>query len=230
MEKLQQITYQNQSIFIYENPEWFTTTTDSVLLSEFISVHLRDQKIIDLGSGVGIIPLLLAFQTKAQIYGLEIQRDVLELSKKSVKINHLEDQIHLIEGDIKESMKYFKPESFDIVLSNPPYFPYNEDKVTNEDLHKKYARHEITITFEQLIMQVQKLLKPKGRFYMIHRTSRFIEILEVLKQYQLEPKKIQLIYHNQEKESELFLLEASKYGKKELRILPPLFIEERKEL
>ncbi len=228
MEVLHQFRHQNKTIQIYENKEWFITTTDSVLLSDFIEIHLKDKKILDIGSGVGTIPLLLSLRTKAKIYGIEIQEDVYQLSLKSVKLNQLEDQIHLFRGDIRKD-SFFEPECFDLVVSNPPYFPYHTEKVTNVEKHKKYARHEVTLTFEELVKQVKKLLKEHGRFVFIHRTDRLIDVLEILEKYGFEPKRLQFIYDNPCKKSELFLLEATKYGKRELKILPPLFIKERKE-
>lgn len=227
MEVLRHITNQGNGIKIYEDTDWFSTTTDSVILSEFAHVKLKDKRILDLGSGVGTIPLLLALQTNAKIDGVEIQQDVFNLSQKSILENHLEHQIHLHCLDIKEAPTFFGKESFDLIVSNPPYFTNRNKKVMNLDKHKQYARHEVAITFEQLVKVAKELLKDHGRFVFIHRTERCIEILETLKKYQMEPKRLQFVYYSKESSSKLFLLEVTKYGKKELKILPPLYINER---
>ena len=171
------IPTEKKTVQIYENPAWFTTTTDSVLLCDFVQIHLRDKKILDIGSGLGTIPLLLSLKTTAKIYGIEIQEDVYRLSFMSVQKNKLEKQIQLFQGDIR-STTVFSDESFDLIVSNPPYFPYQEEKVTNLDEHKKYARHEVSLSFEELVVQVKKLLKDHGRFIFIHK--RELKILPPL--------------------------------------------------
>lgn len=229
MEKLEPIDFQGKTVQIYKNTDWFTTTTDSVILCDFIKIHLKDKKILDLGSGIGTIPLLLSLKTNIEITGVEIQEDVYNLSKKSVSYNHLEDKIHLINCDMKCLDKVIEKETFDIVVSNPPYFPYQEEKVLSHDIHKKYARCEIAITLQELFETAKKMLKDNGRFIFIYRTDRLLDVLEALKLYQFEAKKIQFVFHSRESVSKLFLLEATKYGKRELKILPPLYINERKE-
>ena len=226
MEVLREIYFQDQKRKIYENPNWFSTTTDSVLLCKFVSLKLKDKRILDLGSGVGTIPLLLSLKTSAKIDGIEIQTDVCEFAKKSIMLNQLDNQINIINDDIKNVPFLFKENTFDIVISNPPYFIYQEEKVTNLDIHKKYARHEIAITLEQLLYVAKKVLKDNGRLVLIYRTERLLDMFEILKKIGFEPKRLQFIYHRKKSISKLFLIEATKYGKRELKILPPLFIEE----
>ena len=227
MEKVEEIRYQKQIIQMYGNTKWFSTTTDSVLLCDFASLHLRDKKILDLGSGIGTIPLLLSLKTKAEITGIEIQEDVNALAEKSVLANHKEAQIHLFNKDMKQASTFLPTESFDVVLSNPPYFPYQEEKVTNLDSHQKYARHEVAITLEELIQVAKQMLKDHGRFIFIYRTERLLDVFETLHRMKMEIKKIQFVYHSRTSASKLFLIEATIYGKRELKILPPLYIDER---
>ena len=229
MEVLRVIDFHDKKIKIYENTDWFSTTTDSVLLSDFVSLQLKDQKILDLGSGVGTIPLLLSCKTKAQIYGIEIQEDVHDLARKNIQLNHLEEQIKLFHGDMNNISILSLEEKCDVVISNPPYFPYDEDKITNLDIHKKYARHEVTITLTQLLQVAKRFLKDHGRLVLIYRTERLLDVLEELKKQGFEPKRLQFIHHSRNSISKLFLIEAKKYGKRELKILKPLYILERKE-
>ncbi len=212
---------------IVQNSDWFAFSLDSILLAQFVTIRLADKEILDLCTGNAPIPLVLSTKTKAHITGVEIQKDVYDLALKSVKLNHKEDQITLLERDLKKLNEDFSIDTFDVITMNPPYFKASADSVVNEDKHKIIARHEVAMTLEDSLPVIFGLLKNNGHFAMVHRTERFVEILELLKKYHLEPKRIQFIYANEQSESQLFLIEASKNGKSGVKLLPPLYVHEK---
>lgn len=227
MEQLNDLLgYQNRKI--YQNNEWFSFSLDSVLLANFVTIQPSYQKILDIGCGTAPIPLILSLRAHAKITGVEMQEDVASLAKKSIQYNHLENQIQIICDDIKHYTKQKESDSFDVIVSNPPYFKVsnNFDYVLNDDYHKTLARHEVTLKLEELFQCAKKLLKNDGVFAMVHRTDRFVEILSLFQKYGIEPKKVQFVYPKQNKESNLVLIEGTKNGKTGLRILPPLIIHE----
>ncbi len=209
---------------IMQNTDWFSFSLDSFLLANFVEIHLKDKEILDLCCGNAPIPLILSTKTKAHITGVEIQKEVFELAKKSVEINHKEQAITLINKNVLDLKEDFESDSFDVITMNPPYFKTSQKSVVNQDSHKTIARHEVAITLEESLDIVRKLLKNDGRFAMVHRTERVVEILALLQKYHLEPKRIQFIYPKVNKESNLFLIEASKNGKIGVKLLPPLYI------
>lgn len=216
-------------LVIYQDDEWFKFSLDSVLLAKFVTLNLRHKKIIDLASGNAPIPMLLSFRTKASIYGVEYQKCVYELGKQSIVKNEMEEQIELICGDARDLSKSFNSDSFDVVTCNPPYFKTKNEAYLNDNLVKSIARHEITLTLDDVLKQASYLLKNGGILAMVHRTERFVEILEKMKQYRLEPKRVQFIYPKKGKNSDLFLIEGIKNGKKGLKLLSPLIIHEEDE-
>lgn len=209
---------------IVQNSEWFSFSLDSVLLARFVTVRLRDKEFLDLGCGNAPIPLILSLRTKAHITGVEIQKEVFELAQKSVKLNQKDDQISLLCCNMLDLKEVFDSDTFDVITMNPPYFKWNQDSIINEDVHKRLARHEIAMTLDQVFPVIVKLLKNHGHFAMVQRTERLIEILELLKKYHLEPKKIQFVYPKEGSFSNLFLIEASKNGQTGVKLLPPLYI------
>lgn len=206
--------------------DFFNFSLDSVLLPNFIEITPGIKKIIDLGTGNMPIPLILSTKVKenVEIIGVEIQNEIYELALETLKINKLENRIKLINADIKEINTYFSTDSFDVVVSNPPYFKLNEKSILNENEVKSIARHEIKITVEDIIKIGRKLLKNKGSLYLIHRTDRFMEIISILKNNNLEPKRVQFIYPKDNCNSNLFLVEAVKNGKSDLKVNRPLII------
>ena len=213
-------------LVIYQNDDWFKFSLDSVLLSKFVTINLRHKMIIDLATGNAPIPLLLSFRTKAIIYGIEYQKCVFELAKQSVLENNKDSQIKLICGDVRTLKKEFNSDSFDVVTCNPPYFKTDNDEYLNDNSVKSLARHEITLTLDDVLKQASYLLKNGGILAMVHRTERFVEILEKMKRYRLEPKRVQFIYPKKWKNSDLFLIEGIKNGKIGLKLLSPLVIHE----
>ena len=155
--------------------------------------------------------------------GVEIQEKVFNLAIKSVKINNLENQIKIVNGDIKKISKELETESFDVITCNPPFFRVNENSNMNDSEYKKIARHEITLNLEDIIMISKKLLKNNGVLGIVHRPERLVEIIELMKKNNIEPKKMRLVYPKKDKEANILLIEGTKNGKPGLKILPPLY-------
>lgn len=209
---------------IYQNDEYFKFSLESVLLPHFVKINLRDKMILDLCSGNAPIPLLLSLKTKAKIYGVELQKEIYNLGIKSIKLNNKEDQISFINADVKDLKEYFEGDIFDLITVNPPYFKDLKSSLKNANEIKKIARHETTLTLEDLLKMVFFLLKNNGSFYMVHRTERLIEILELLKHYHLIPKIIQFIYPTKGKNSKLVMIKAVKNGREGLEVQDALYI------
>lgn len=213
----------NKDMKIIQRVDHFAFSLDSLLVSEFASITKYTNKIVDLGTGNGVIPLFLSKKTKAQITGIEIQEISSDLAKRNVQLNNLEDQISIINDDMKNWRKYFRNNSVDMVISNPPFFKFNgNEKQLNDLTQLTLARHEISITLEEIIQTASNLLKDKGHFALVHRVDRFMDIIENMKKYDIEPKKIQFCHTKINKEGKILLVEGIKYGKPGLRILPPL--------
>lgn len=213
----------NKDMKIIQRVDHFAFSLDSLLVSEFASITKYTNKIVDLGTGNGVIPLFLSKKTKAQITGIEIQEISSDLAKRNVQLNNLEDQISIINDDMKNWRKYFRNNSVDMVISNPPFFKFDgNEKQLNDLTQLTLARHEISITLEEIIQTASNLLKDKGHFALVHRADRFMDIIENMKKYDIEPKKIQFCHTKINKEGKILLVEGIKYGKPGLRILPPL--------
>lgn len=216
------VGYPNRKI--YQDSDWFCFSLDSVLLANFVTILPKTKKVLDLGTGTAPIPLILSLKTKANIIGVEIQSEIASLAKDSIKENHLEDQIHIVEIDMKDYAKITESDSFDVVISNPPYFKITDQSYYNLDSHKTIARHEVKVTLEEIIKIARKLLKNNGVFAIVHRTERVIEILNLFQKYGLEPKKMQFIYPKFGKDSNIVMIEGVKNGKQGLTLLAPLYI------
>ena len=213
----------NKDMKIIQRVDHFAFSLDSLLVSEFASITKYTSKIVDLGTGNGVIPLFLSKKTKAKITGIEIQEISSDLAKRNVQLNNLEDQISIINDDMKNWRKYFRNNSIDMVISNPPFFKFDgNEKQLNDLTQLTLARHEISITLEEIIKTASNLLKDKGHFALVHRVDRFMDIIENMKKYDIEPKKIQFCHTKINKEGKILLVEGIKYGKPGLRILPPL--------
>ena len=214
------------SLIIYQNDDWFKFSLDSVLLSKFVTINLRHKRIIDLATGNAPIPLLLSFRTRSSIYGIEYQECVYELAKQSVIENNKEGQIKLICDDVRNLNSRFSSDFFDVVTCNPPYFKTGDKCFLNDNAIKSLARHEVTLNLEDVLKQASYLLKRGGIFAMVHRTERFVEILDNMKKYNIEPKRIQFIYPKKGRNSDLFLIEGIKNGHPGLNLLSPLVVHE----
>ena len=196
---------------------------DAVLLSGFARVK-KAERVIDLGTGTGIIPILLEAKTPGEHFtGLEIQPESADMAARSVRYNGLEDRISIVTGDIKDAANLFGASSFDVVTSNPPYMTKEHGLVNDADA-KTIARHEVLCSLEDLISQTAKLLKPNGRCYFVHRPFRLVEILSMMSAYQVEPKRIQFVYPYVDKEPNMVLIEGLRGGKSRVTVEKPLIV------
>ena len=210
-------------MYIMQDTDMFNFSLDSVLLPNFITINKNVKKILDIGCGNAPIPLILSTKTKAEITGVEIQKDVSELALESVKINNLEEQINIINADIKELYNELETESFDIITCNPPFFKVKEDSNLNESEYKTIARHEIKLNVEEVIKISRKLLKNNGVLGIVHRPERLVDILDIMRKYNIEPKKVRLVYPKKDKDANILLIEGAKNGNPGIKILPPLY-------
>ncbi|MDD3381915.1 MAG: tRNA1(Val) (adenine(37)-N6)-methyltransferase [Bacilli bacterium] len=214
-------------IQIVQRPDMFNFSLDSILLADFVSVKNSVKKIVDLGCGNAPIPLFLTLKTKALIYGIEIQKDVYDLALKSVKLNKLEDQITIINADLKNIYKTINANSFEIVISNPPYFKYLPGSNINKNDYLTIARHEVLASLEDIIIETKKLLVDKGQFFLIHRTERLSEIIVLLNKYKFSIKKIRFVYPKVEDEEALLVLIESRLNASEgMKVVKPLYVYE----
>ncbi len=213
--------YENMKII--QDNEMFNFSLDSVLLPNFVTINKNIKKILDIGCGNAPIPLILSTKTNAQITGVEIQKEVSELAKESVKINNLENQITIINEDINNYKNKAASDTFDIITCNPPYFPLKKDSKLNESNYKTIARHEITLDLDKIFSVAKKLLKNQGVIALVHRPERLVDIIVVMKQNNIEPKKIRLVYPKKGKEANILLIEGTKNGNPGLKILSPLY-------
>ena len=212
---------------IIQDSEKFKFGIDAILLSHFAFNQIRNnEKVIDLGTGNGIIPLMIAKSRANSIVGLEIQEENVEIAKRSVELNQLEEKIQIIHGDIKAVDKKFTKHSFDVVVSNPPYM-INEHGKQNPTEAKSIARHEVLCNLEDIISAVDYLLKPFGKFFMIHRPFRLPEIFSLLTKYKIEPKRMELVSPFLQKEPNLVLIEARKNANPRLQIEENLIVYEK---
>lgn len=214
----------NKNMKIIQRTDHFSFSIDSLLISEFATITRTTKNILDLGTGNGVIPMFMSKKTKAHIYGIEIQEISSDLAKRNIALNNLESQITIINDDMKNWKKYFRANSMDLVISNPPFFKFlGAEKQLNNLDQLTLARHEISIDLDSLVQTASSLLKDRGYFAMVHRVDRMIEIIETMKKYEIEPKKIQFCYSKLGKEGKILLIEGIKYGSKGgLRVLPPL--------
>ena len=212
--------------FIIQNPKKFCFGMDAVLLSGFVQVK-PNETVLDLGTGTGIIPILLEAKTDGSHFtGLEIQPESADMAKRSVLYNHLEDKINIEIGNIKDASIQFGASSFHVITTNPPYMTGNHG-LTNQNQAKAIARHEILCNLEDVIRESAKILKPQGRFYMVHRPFRLAEIINFMHQYGLEPKRMQLVHPFIDKEPNVVLIEGLRGGKPRITVEKPLIVYQK---
>ena len=214
---------------IIQNPELFCFGMDAVLLSAFTKVK-DGQNVLDLCTGTGILPILLAAKTKAaSLTGLEIQEESADMAQRSVALNGLCGRVKIVRGDVREADTLFAPASFEVVTCNPPYM-LAEHGLQNPDLPKAIARHEVLLCFEDVAKMTAKLLIPGGDFYLVHRPFRLVELLETLTKYQLEPKTMRFVHPYADKEPAMVLIHCKKGAKRYINVLKPLIIFERPDV
>lgn len=214
---------QRNGYVIIQDPKRFCFGMDAVLLSGFAQVK-SGERALDLGTGTGIIPLLLEAKTEGLHFtGLEIQQESADMAKRSVQLNQLESKIEIVAGDIKDASRLFGASSFHVVTVNPPYMIGNHGLQNDLDA-KAIARHEILCTLEDIMRESAKLLLPKGRFYMVHRPFRLSEIMCVMTKYGIEPKRMQLVYPYIDREPNMVLIEGLRGGKPRMTVEKPLIV------
>ncbi len=214
---------QRNHLKIIQNPALFCFGMDAVLLSGFAAAK-AGEKVLDLGTGNGIIPLLLSAKTEAaHLTGLEIQPESADMARRSVLYNDLSQRITIAEGDLKEASAIFDLATFDVVTCNPPYMAGSHG-LTNDARARAIARHELLCTFEDVAREAARLLRPGGKFYLVHRPFRLAEIMVTLSRHKLEPKRMRLVYPYVNKEPNMVLLEASRGGNSRMQVEPPLIV------
>ena len=213
---------------LIQNPSGFCFGVDAVFLSDFVKVK-PGETVLDLGTGNGIIPILLSAKTGGKKFtGLEIQENTADMARRSVAYNHLEDRIEIVTGDIKEAAEIFRPAFFDVITTNPPYM-LSQHGLRNPDDAKAIARHEVLCTLDDILRESMRLLQDKGRFYMIHRPFRLTEIMIKMNHYKIEPKRIQFIHPYIDKEPVLVLIEGVRGARSRVTVEPPIIIYDKSE-
>lgn len=214
---------QRNGLRIIQKTDGFCFGMDAVLLSGFARVR-EGETAVDLGTGTGIIPILLSAKTEGKHFtGLEIQTAVADMASRSVRLNGIEDRVRIVQGDIKEASQLFGKASFDVVTSNPPYMN-DAHGLKNPDLPKAIARHEVLCTLDDVVREAAMLLKPGGRFYMVHRPHRLVEIIAAMRMYKLEPKRMKLVHPFVDKDANMVLIEAFRGGRSMMKVEAPIIV------
>ena len=209
---------------IFQDTEMFKFSLDSVLLSNFVTINKSTNRILDIGTGNSPIPLMLTKRTKAKIDAIEIQEESYELGYDSIKYNNLQNQINIILGDIREEYKKLENNSYDTIISNPPYYRQNVKIPLHEN--KKIARNEQSLSLNDIFVISKKLLKDGGNIAIVIDTDRLTEVIELMKNNSIEPKRLQFVYPKETKNSKILLIEGTKNGKPGIKVLNPIFIQD----
>lgn len=214
---------------IIQDPERFCFGVDAVLLTDFTKVK-PGERVLDLGTGTGVIPILLEAKTKGEHFtGLEIQEESADMARRSVLHNRISEKVDIVTGDIKEAAEIFKTASFDVITTNPPYMR-GQHGLENMTDARTIARHEVLCTLEDILRESAKILpESKGRFYMIHKPFRLAEILNMMCQYKIEPKRLRFVHPYVDKEPTMVLIEGMKGGRSRVTIEPPMIMYRKKE-
>ncbi|MGN1401130.1 MAG: tRNA1(Val) (adenine(37)-N6)-methyltransferase [Bacillus sp. (in: firmicutes)] len=213
-----------EELRIIQSPSVFSFSLDAVLLARFVSVPIVKGELVDLCAGNGVIPLLLSRRTKGNIKGVEIQERLYDMAKRSIEYNGLSEHLEMIHGDIKEIVPVIGHSRYDVVTCNPPYFPTPKNEERNRNEHYAIARHEIMCNLEDVIRTSSQLLKQGGKAAFVHRPGRLVDILTLMRQYRLEPKRLQFVYPMEGKEANTILIEGIKDGSPDLKTLPPFYV------
>ena len=208
---------------IIQDPARFCFGIDAVLLSDFAKAK-KGEQVLDLGTGTGIIPILMEAKTEgAGFTGLEIQEESADMARRSTILNHLDEKVKIITGDIKDASNIFGASSFHVITTNPPYMIGTHGENSPSEA-KAIARHEVLCNLDDIIRESARLLKPKGRFYMVHRPFRLAEILSKMVEYRIEPKRMRLVYPYVDKEPNMVLIEGLRGGNSRMTVEPPLIV------
>lgn len=217
---------QRKGYHIIQNPEKFCFGMDAVLLSHFVELK-KGNRVLDMGTGTGILPILLcAISEKTQFDALEIQMESADMATRSVKLNELENRIHITQGNINQASAIYGKQSFDAVVTNPPYMN-DKHGLQNPDLPKAIARHEILCTLEDVIREASLVLKPQKSLFMVHRPHRLPEIFQTMQRHGLEPKRMRMVHPYIHKEPNMVLIEAVRNGNPMLKTEPPIIVYQR---
>lgn len=209
---------------IIQNKEGFCFGIDSVLLSDFAKNIKKDGMVLDLGTGTGIIPILLCGKTNLKkVIGVEVQEEVAQMAKRSIQLNKLEEKFEVLNENILNLNSIYKKQTFDVIVTNPPYKKINTG-IINENEKKIISRHELTANLEDFIKISKDLLKDKGEFYMVHRPERLVDILSLMRKYKIEPKILRMVYSNTNKEPKLVLVKGVKNANPFLKVEKNLYI------
>ena len=221
-EKIEDLQYKN--IKIIQDKKGFCFGIDSILLSDFTKNIKKEAKVLDLGTGTGIIAILLCEKTKLkEIIGIEKQKEVYEMAKRSIQLNQLEHKFKILQEDIINLSNHFEKNTFDVIVTNPPY-KKKDTGIQNEEKKKIISRHETTATLEDFIKTSKNLLKDKGEFYMVHKPERLVDILNLMRNYKIEPKILRFVFTNQKSEPKLILIKGIKNAKPFLKVEKNLYI------
>lgn len=212
------------NMIIYQNDDWFLFSLDSVLLANFVNINLTDKKIIDFCTGNGPVPMFLSYKTKNEILGVELQKEIYDLAVKSINENNLNERIKILNEDVKNLINIFDGDSFDIITCNPPYFKTDNKDLLNDNDIKTVARHEVKLNLDDIFKTARYLLKNGKKIVMVHRPDRLIEIIDIMKKYGFEPKRIKLCYPKEGEDANILLIEAVKNGKRGLKVESPLIV------
>ena len=209
---------------IIQNKKGFCFGIDSILLSDFAKELKKNAKVLDLGTGTGIISILLCEKTNLkEIIGIEVQKDVYEMAKRSIKLNGLENKFKIINENILNLNNIFEKNSIDVIVTNPPYKKENTG-IINDNQKKLISKHEVTANLEDFIKISKDLLKDKGEFYMVHRPERLVDILSLMRKYKIEPKVLRMVYSTENKPPKLILIKGVKNAKPFLKVKEDLYI------
>lgn len=215
-----------ENLKIYQNEKMFKFSIDSILLPNFVTIASKAKRILDIGTGNAVIPIILTTKTDAKIDAVEIQEEVYELGVKSIKLNNLESQITIHNQDIKEYSQNIETDIYDTITCNPPFFKVHDVSRFNDSEYKSIARHEIKLNLEDIMKIAKKNLKNNGNIAIVHRTERLIDIIEIMKKNNIEPKKIQFVYSKHNSPSNILLIEGTKNGKPGIKIMDPIYIHD----
>lgn len=215
-----------EDLRIIQSPSVFSFSLDAVLLAHFSRIPKKKGKIIDLCSGNGIIPLLLSTRTNASIIGVELQQRLADMAKRSVRYNKLTEQIEIYKHDLRTITSVLPKERADVVTCNPPYFATPPTSLKNGNPHLAIARHEIMCTLDDVIKTSSELVKQGGKVFLVHRPERLIDMIDIMRKYRLEPKRVQMVHPQIHKDANTVLIEGIKDGKPGVKYLPPIIVHD----
>lgn len=213
-----------KNLRVYQDSEMFNFSLDSVLLPNFVTINKNIKNILDIGCGNLPVSLILTTKTDASITAVEIQKDVYDIALKNLELNNKQNQINIINADIRDLYKNFETEYYDVIVCNPPFFKVSKDSHLNKNDYKTIARHEVFLNLDDLFSISKKILKNNGIISIVHRPERLLDIIYTMRKYNIMPKKIQFVYPKKDKEANILLIEGTKNGNSGMKILPPLFV------